>query len=204
MRIDGQAAAYRLERARTRSRFAGLLQKSIVAVVALVIVGSGLWVLAPNRADQPVVQKQQPEFPTQVAATGAEITGVDRDTLPFTIKASKSVQDKKLADVVHLEVVDSTFARPAGKIYAVTSDRATYNDKTRFLSLQGQVRITDQARMVATMDGAEVDTNTRSFISTTPVFVQLENGTVTADQLVSKNDGERLVFKGRVKAIYKN
>jgi LPS export ABC transporter protein LptC len=202
LHTEGPVTIDRVRQASARAQRANLAQLAILVAGGLSILALVFYFFAPRGGQEPVAEKVKPEFPNQVSATRAEISGVDKDHLPFTIKAVKSTQDKQRADIVHLETVDSTFARPAGKLYAVTSSRARYNDKTKQLELQGEVMISDQAHMVATMDSAEVDTAARSFKSRSPVFVKLENGTVTADQLISNNDGDRLLFRGRVKARY--
>jgi hypothetical protein len=54
--------------------------------------------------------------------------------------------------------------------------------------------------MTARMDKALFNTETKALESKTPVQVDLANGTIAADTLTADNDGERLLFKGRVKA----
>ncbi len=200
MPIDSQQTANHAFRARNRARNAGFALYAIMAVAAAAAAVVAVKALQPVAT--PGATVSPPQFPAQATATKAEISGVDKDQLPFTIKAEKGIQDKSRSEVVHLETVDSTFARPEGKAYAVTSAQAQFNQKTKRLDVSGDVTISDNTKMVARMKSAEVDTDTRSFKSTSPVEVTMENGFVTADHLVTNSNGERLLFKGRVKARY--
>lgn len=191
----------KLARAQTRARLAAFVLKSLIAIGVAGCVFAGWLVLRPGDAELPPVASA-PVNPAQSTASGPRISGADKDQLPYTINAKRSIQDETKPDIVHLETVDSTFARPAGKNYVVTSEQAHYDKVTKQLELSGSVKISDAPRMVARMDSAQVDTVKKSLTSTSPVQVELENGHVTADTLVADNNGERLLFKGRVKARF--
>jgi LPS export ABC transporter protein LptC len=182
-------------------QLSGLLLKGLGGLGAIFGLAVVVWFFRTGDVSPQSVAKA-PENPSQSSASGTEIKGADKDQLPYTIHAQKSTQDQAKPDIVHMQTVDGQFARPAGKNYTVTSEQAHYDKVTKQLELTGSVQISDAPRMVAKMDKAHVDTVTKSLTSGSPVDVELENGHVTADALVADNNGERLLFKGRVKARF--
>jgi LPS export ABC transporter protein LptC len=202
LRTETDVSQDRLLRAKAAASFAGFAYKAVLGIVGLAVIAGAAYVLMPAANKAPVPPK--PEFPDQLTSYKSEITGVDAKDLPFQINADKSVQDDEKRNLVHLETVGGIFDRAEGKKYNVSSEKALYDRDSKQLTLEGKVKITNLPRMVAEMDKAEVDTVKRSLVSKSPVQVTLENGFVTADELRADNNGERLLFKGRVKAKFKN
>ncbi len=202
MRTEPDRAQNRLLRAKSRAAVSGVVSKILLGVVAAGVVAAGVYVFLPSRNQ--IAAPAKPEFPSQVTSYESEIKGVDSKDLPYTINAEKSVQDADKRNLVHLETVGGIFQRPEGKAYDVTSQKALYDRESKQLVLEGKVKISNLPRMEALMDKAEVDTVKRSLVSKSPVEVTLENGHVTADELRADNNGERLLFRGRVKAKFNN
>jgi lipopolysaccharide export system protein LptC len=201
LRTDAQKYEARLRRARAQAQLAGTARKLVLGLTAAVAIGFAGYLFWP-RGGEPLPEAALPETPSQAAARKTEMSGADGKQMPYTIRAEKTVEDKADRQLLHLETVDSVFARPEGKSYKVTSKTAEYDRGNKKLELNGSVNISDAPRMVAKMEKAFVDTETRSLVSGSPVEVTLENGFVTADQLTADNNGERLIFKGRVKARF--
>jgi lipopolysaccharide export system protein LptC len=186
------------KRANRRARVA----TSAIWLVGLAALGLGAYTLFPFflSADTPVAVVVKPDHPKQAVAYDGAITGLDKNQKPFSIKASKGLQDDKAKDVVHLDNIAGQFAGSSGQPLDVASQQGEYNSKSRVLVLDGNVVIRDGKGMTARMDKALFNTETKALESKTPVQVDLANGTIAADTLTADNDGERLLFKGRVKA----
>jgi LPS export ABC transporter protein LptC len=200
LRTEADASQVRLQRAKANADRAALASKVLMVLGTVGALAAVAYVFWPT--DKQVAAPRAPETPTQVSSRQAQISGVDSKDLPYTINAEKSIQDEKARNIVHLETVGGVFLRAGGKTYNVTSQKALYDRDTKQLTLEGSVKISNLPRMEAIMDKAEVDTVTRSLVSKSPVAVTLENGHVTADELRADNNGERLIFKGRVKARF--
>jgi LPS export ABC transporter protein LptC len=189
-----------LRRARiARSLIWVLLVALVVGVVALLI--------SPYFSKPVVVVddelKAPPELPEQFVGKDTRISGLDKNDLPYEIGAIKSVQDKANEKLIHLDTVDGTFRRATGTDLAVTSKSGRYDRETKKLMLEGSVVIAEPQRFKAQMEKAEFDVTTRTLASkSSPVDVELEQGTIKADSLVADNNGERMLFKGRVKAHF--
>jgi lipopolysaccharide export system protein LptC len=190
-------------RAVRRSQRAGQLFKVVVA--GLVAGGCYLVGLAllPQFWQGPVdVSLGAPEMPGQAVSYDSDVKGLDKEHKPYRIKASRGYQDAKNKDIVHLETFNGTFKRPSGSDLQVTSTTGVYDSQSKTLDLSGNVEISDGPRFAAKMDKARFDVDKRSLTSQSPVTVKTENGNIAADSLVADNNGERMLFRGNVKASF--
>lgn len=142
------------------------------------------------------------ENPNLITGGPSQISGFDKNKLPFVITAKKGIQDAKIDSLVHLQQVDSNFARPNGAKLVITSRAAAYETKTKALELEGEVLFTEGARFTAHMDKASVNMDDQTLASRSPVSVDVIGGRITADSLSITSNGERIIFRGGVKARF--
>jgi LPS export ABC transporter protein LptC len=192
-----------VERAVIRSRRAGLMFKIVVAgLIAGGCYFAGLAIL-PRFWQGPVdVMIAAPEMPGQAVSYDSDVKGLDKEQKPYRIKASRGYQDAENKDIVHLETFNGTFKRPSGSDLQVTSKTGVYDSQRKTLDLAGNVEISDGPRFAAKMDKAQFDVDKRSLTSQSPVKVKTQNGDIAADSLVADNNGERMLFRGNVKASF--
>jgi lipopolysaccharide export system protein LptC len=194
---DNRALA---SRAIKRSRVAAASLWLVAAAAAGLAVYTFLPLLKPTPVETDPAAALAPSHPKQAIAYEGEISGVDKNQKPFTIKADKGLQDQQQKNVVHLDKIEGQFKDAKGAALDVASQQGQYDSKSKVLVLDGEVVIRDDKGMTARMGKAEFNTETKALESKTPVQVEMTNGTVAADALTADNDGERLLFKGRVKA----
>jgi LPS export ABC transporter protein LptC len=201
--IDGTSSiSHRAESALRRQNLAQYLRRGIVL---LAIVGAGLLVVWPFLPTPPVApdatMTRQPEMPEQPVSYAPHITGVDKNELPYEISASKGYQDSQTKNIVHLENVNGKFRRASGSDMLVESLSGRYKRDIKILHLEGSVVITEP-RFEAKMEKAAIDVSKRTLTSESPVKVKMPDSEVTADSLLAESNGERLLFRGRVKAHF--
>jgi LPS export ABC transporter protein LptC len=193
-------------RARRAAARAGVSQW--LAYVALALAaGLGLTFAVQLGAFDWAPEKQALELrpverPNQITGGPSKISGFDRNNLPFEINARRGVQDEKTESLVHMEEVTSSFARPSGDTLSITSDGAAYETKSKALELHGNVLFAEGQRFRARMDRAAVNMDDQTLTSKSPVSVDIIGGTITADSLSISPNGERILFKGGVKARF--
>jgi lipopolysaccharide export system protein LptC len=190
-----------LRLASQRARFSKLIGPVAVlaglAVFALFLAQSGFFDFL-NPLSPPNTEKLA--NPTLISGTHSQITGFDKNNQPFEITAQKGLQDKDTASLVHLETVAGVFHREAGKKIEVASDGAKYDSKTKALRLDGNVIFQEVGRYKATMSQADINVDDNSLSSQFPVHVDTSNGTVEADSMTVRDNGNRILFRGHVKA----
>jgi LPS export ABC transporter protein LptC len=148
------------------------------------------------------VSQETPEMPQQQVAQENLVGGLDSANLPFKIKTLKGYQDKADTELYHLQDVSGTFRRDNGKDLEVSGDTGDYHAGNKVLRLDGKVMVSEAPRFSASMASAVFDLNQHRLSSNVPVHVTLDNGTIQADTMVAENNGERMLFKGNVRAHF--
>ena len=150
------------------------------------------------------VTPQAPAVPItvapQISGTNTVINGFDKNGLGYTITSATAVQDENEKDVAHLGSPTGIFQRSSGGPLKLRSKTAIYNSKTKALNLEGQVVFEQQGRYKALMEKAAMNVDTMDLTSQSKVHVDLNNGSVDADQLDISEGGKKTLFTGHVKA----
>lgn len=192
-----------LQAATRRARLAPVLSWAALAFAAglaiMFLVEAGFFsALRPKpQAPAPTV-----EMPEQIAGSFARIAGFDREKQPYEITAKKGYQDKETADLVHLEDLAGTFRRKLGDSFGLHSNTGLYYAKAKQMDLEGNVRIIEKGRFTATMAKAHVDLEKKDLVSSVPVLVETNTGTIAANGLKISNDGKNILFLNGVKARF--
>ena len=199
---DGSSVV-RAKRATARARLAPFFGLG-AGVIGLGIVGAFLTQSLLINPDAPKtnVTAEKPKVEKVVSGQASRITGFDKNQQPFELMAVNGVQDTSNLDLVHLQTVTGIFHRADGGAIGIASNLAQYDAKSKALALQGKVTLQEKGRYIALMEGATVNVDDHSLVSNTPVKVDTATGTVQADSMIVGPYGERIVFKGRVKATF--
>jgi lipopolysaccharide export system protein LptC len=193
----------RLARAQTRAH---LLQKVgfasglvVLGLIAYFVVKAGF--LVPP-APQDVKSEIAIANPDVATGQNARINGFDRNNHAYEIRAITGVQDKTVTSLVHLDGMTADFVRPGGENLVVTSDKAHFDNKSKVMDLAGNVVLDQGQKFKATMDKATVNTVDQTLQSQSPVVVETRGGIIHADSLTVTDNGNRILFKGGVKAHF--
>lgn len=170
-----------------------------VALAAVFVIQAGI--LAPSNPKE-VKAPVTIANPEQITGENSRITGVDRNQRPFEIRAKTGQQDKAVETLVHMQTVTGAFERPSGSKLDVTAATAQYDTKSKDLALDGNVVFAEGERFRAVMDKAKVNMNDQTLQSAAPVTVDMSGTRVVADSLTVTDNGNRILFKGGVKARF--
>jgi lipopolysaccharide export system protein LptC len=192
-----------LHAAARRARLAPLLSWAALAcglgLVIVFLVQAGFFsALRPKPAPTPLTV----EMPDQIAGAFARIAGFDRENQPYVITAKKGYQDRETAELVHMEDLTGTFQRKSGQSFELVSKTGLYNAKAKAMDLEGNVRIVEKGRFIATMAKAKVQLEQKNLVSDVPVVVEMDAGTISANGLQVSNDGHNIKFLNGVKARF--
>lgn len=201
-RRDGDAAlrASRAVKAASMARWMSWVAAAAgVGIVALFLLQAGFFaVLLPDEAGPPPTV----ENPDQITATDSTLTGMDRESQPYQIKAKRGWQDKDRPNIVHMEDLTATFRKPDGRVYDVVSATGVYDSKLKLMDLDGGILITEGTRLTARMEKARVMVESKEVTSDVAVTVDYGGGTIAANGLQITDDGERILFLNGVKARF--
>jgi lipopolysaccharide export system protein LptC len=170
-----------------------------IGIVALFLVQAGFFAaLVPD-------DKVEPEFtgdPDEATASDSTLTGLDKQNLPYQVRAKRGWQDKDKPNIVHMESIDATFGKADGKTYLMVSNTGIYDTKTKELDLEGAIAISEGSRFTARMEKAHMVVDSKELTSNVPVDVEMAGGTIRANGLQITNDGAKILFLNGVKARF--
>lgn len=201
--LSSAAASRRLRRA-TRRAHAARVVAAGAAAVGVALVGAFLYQAGFYAYVMPRIAAPVPhiEDPGQITSYGSTLTGSDKNGQPYEIAATRSWQDKDMAHVFHLERMQATLHRPAGKPYRMTGNTARYDSQTKLADIEGAVSIVEEGRFTARMDKAHIDMKDNSLKSDVAVKVELPQGTIAANGMQITGDGATILFLNGVKAHF--
>lgn len=196
----GAGAAHR---AVAKARLALLLSWIAVAgglaFAAIFLVQAGLFAYSvPKQTAAPV----KVDNPGQITSYDSTVSGVDRNNLPYELKAKRGWRDTERAELTHMETVLATFQKASGEKYNVTSKTAQFDEKRKEFDLAGDVEIVQGSRFTARMDKARVMVEDKSISSDVPVDVLFGDSTIHANGLKMTDDGANILFLNGVKARF--
>lgn len=179
------------------------------AKYALPIAAIGLAVLIFAWARiNPVIERLQlsetelaPQEIESAAMENARFAGVDAENRVFNVTASRAVQSLEDSNRIELEVPKADIALPDGTRIAVESETGDYQRDTRILDLRGSVVVTQNRGYEFRTSHAQIDLAKRIATGTAPVEGHGPDGDVTAEGFQILDDGARVIFTGRSRAI---
>ena len=133
----------------------------------------------------------------------AEMKGYRNSDTPFSVTASKAVQDIKQPQIVNLSDLRSTIAMPDKTNANIAADQGIYDTQKQILDVSGQVLI-ETRQYTVRLKSATVNFQNNSVVSKDPVNVSAIGGVISADEFSVFDNGARIVFNGRVRSIFKS
>jgi len=190
--IDRNVAFARWERRRVLIRRLRLALPALMGVISLGLVG---WVSASALRTPKLPKIDDPV----IVMRGARFQGRVEDGRSYLIGAQEAKRDERQPQLVALNepimVVGAETATPR----RIMARQGTYDEKTRLLRLNGDVRIDDGAgNRVATND-TTIDTRTGLAVGQQGIAADGPVGQVQADSYSVEDKGDRIKFRGRVR-----
>lgn len=173
----------------------------------LAAVGLAVLIFAWARIN-PVIERLQlsetelaPQEIESAAMENARFAGVDAKNRVFNVTAARAVQSVEDTNRIELEVPRADIALPDGTRIAVESEKGDYQRSTRILDLRGSVVVTQNRGYEFRTSQAQIDLAQRTASGTAPVEGHGPDGDVTAEGFQILDDGARVIFTGRSRAI---
>lgn len=136
----------------------------------------------------------------QVEVRRSTLLTADAQNRPLLVRAARAVQPEGVENRIDLEDVTGEIERN-GSILTFRSDRARYDNKTDRIDLSGNVEVVSPRSFVATLQTAQVSLTDRGATSDDPVRVTFDGGVIDAGGVTVENDGQRIVFRNRVRTL---
>jgi len=131
-----------------------------------------------------------------------KLTGFRRDGRAYVVNAAKAIQDVKRPTLVELRGVDGDLAMADDGSLHIAAAVGFYDSVSQSLNLSQDVRIHNSSYDVK-LRSANIDFKTGVYRSDEPVTVVMANGgTIAADSAVMRDNGQELMFSGRVRSTF--
>jgi lipopolysaccharide export system protein LptC len=137
----------------------------------------------------------------EITMEAPALTGYDKESRPYEVKAEAAVQDVKKPTVISLKKVKGNFALEGaskGWMEALTGILDTQTEK---LTLRQDIHIKTDTGHDVKLRSASVDFKAKSMVSRDPVEVILPNGRIDANTLEITDNGKVAAFVGDVRTF---
>lgn len=135
---------------------------------------------------------------TKIAMAKPRLAGFRSDGQPYVLTAERALQDVKHPTVAELQNLVGDMGSGADAT-RLTADAGVYDSLGERMKLTGNVKI-DSTRFEVRMRSVDIDFKTGLYRSDEPVEVRIGGDTtVLADRATAQNNGQELIFEGRVR-----
>jgi lipopolysaccharide export system protein LptC len=205
---DGRRDARRqaaFKAARRHTLLVRLLRKAIpvtavVAVVVLVVTPF----LNPLRGVAHVSMGAVGIANGKVKMETPRLGGYRKDNRPYEVLAESAYQDIRNPTQVELNRLTARLQMEREGWVDVTAKSGLYDTQSEKLKLVDDVHVHTETGYDISMRTADIDFKGGTVVSKEPVKVSLGTTTVDADTLDVKDNGQLIVFQGRVRAFIQN
>ena len=136
---------------------------------------------------------------SKVTMAKPRLAGFRSDGQPYLLTAERALQDLKHPTVAELQNLSGDMGMAGGETTRLTADAGVYDNVAERMKLNGNVKI-DSARFQVRLRSVDIDFKSGLYRSDEPVEVRMGAGTtVNADRATAQNNGQELIFEGRVR-----
>ncbi len=127
------------------------------------------------------------------------LAGFRSDGQPYVLTADRALQDIKHPTIAELQNLVGDMGATGGETTRLTADVGVYDTVAERMRLTGAVKIANP-RFLVRLRSVDIDFKTGVYRSDEPVELSIgDNTKVVADRAVAKDNGQELIFEGRVR-----
>ncbi len=189
-----------LQRWKRRSRTIAVLRKILPAAIALLILGMASQVVWNSLAAKEAEPRDQS---APIRMVNPRFQGRDEQGRSFMIAAREARRDDRDLTKIVLDHPNVALAPETATPSRVSAASGVYTESDRILRLDGAVRIEDGDGYRFASDGAIVDTKAGTVVGSGSMVGDGPSGQMTAESYEVQDRGDRMIFKGGVRAVIK-
>lgn len=140
---------------------------------------------------------------TKVTMELPKLTGFKKDLRPYEVNARWAAQDVKKPNIIELKEISARIALQDRSYATVEALNGVYDSSTDKLELKDDVRVRTDSGYDVRMASARIEFKAGNVTSKDPVAVKFTGGTIDAKGLNMVDNGQRIVFNGRVHTMLK-
>ncbi len=140
---------------------------------------------------------------TKVTMELPKLTGFKKDLRPYEVNARWAAQDVKKPNIIELKEISARIALQDRSYATVEALNGVYDSGADKLDLKDDVRVRTDTGYDVRMSSAQIEFKAGNVTSSDPVSVKFTGGTIKAQGLNMVDNGQRIVFNGRVQTKMK-
>ncbi len=128
-----------------------------------------------------------------------KLDGHTKDNLPYSMTATRAVQDAAKTGTIMLEEIDAKLPLDAKNTANVIAASGIYDNEKNTLKIDSDIKVTTTDGMVANFKSADVDMRAGSFSTQDPVKINMNRTEIEAETMNVTENGKVMVFERRVR-----
>jgi len=199
------AAAYRMPRRSRSDSYSRLL-----GMAKIVLPGTGLAILAvallwQDLMPQAISRRALPNIGLDSLRrhemSAPKFVGTDEKSRPYQVEAKSARLAHAKSDTVILEQPKASITLESGNWVAVTSRGGEFNQKSRIITLNGDVYVFHDANYTFRTEQATVDTGKNVAWGDRPVVATGPKGTIESKGFRIVDKGNTIIFTGKTRVV---
>lgn len=126
------------------------------------------------------------------------LNGFDEKKRPFSVSAAKAIQNVENPARVALEMISAKLPVEDGVFATITAGNGLYDAEAKTLVLSEEVQVVTNNGMQLNLQDADMNIGTGMLRTENPIFAKSKEAEITSNSLLVENNGERVVFEGKV------
>jgi len=127
------------------------------------------------------------------------LSGVDANSRPFNLSATRALQDADQPKRVELIKIDARLPIDDTNFADIRAGNGIYDADAKTLQLYEKVKVNTSDGMRINLEDADIDIAIGRLITEKPVTANSEQADISSERLLVEENGDRLVFEGKVR-----
>lgn len=179
-----------------RVRFFKIALPLVSIAIAAAFAGYS-WLLSP--ASVAIVVDSSAVRDGKIVMANPKMTGFTSDNLPYAMNAARAVQELSRTGGIELEEIDARFPIASDKWAKIVAETGVYDDESNSLRITSPMAIETSDGLTATLGPSVVDIAAGEMRSPSPIRIQQNGSTITANGLEVLDKGTVFVFEDKVR-----
>ncbi|MGH7002735.1 MAG: LPS export ABC transporter periplasmic protein LptC [Alphaproteobacteria bacterium] len=182
----------------------------LLGFAKIVLPGAGLAILAvallwQDIVPQSILRRAVPQIGLEALRqhemSSPKFVGSDDKNRPYQVEAKSARLASAKSDTVILEQPKASMTLDSGNWVAITSRGGEFNQKTRIVTLNGEVYLFHDANYTFRTERATIDTAKSRAWGDRPVSASGPKGTIEAAGFRIEDKGQTIIFTGKTKVL---
>jgi lipopolysaccharide export system protein LptC len=179
-----------------RVRFFKIALPVVSVAIAAAFAGYS-WMLSP--ASVAIEVESSAVRDGKIVMANPKMSGFTSENLPYAMNAARAIQELTRTGGIELEEIDAKFPISSDKWATIQAKSGVFDDEANVLRITSPIALTISDGLKADLGPAVLDIAAGELSSPSPVRIEQNGSTITADSLEVLDKGTVFVFENRVR-----